>query len=197
MLRAATANTAAEPPLPTHVKTPEARRSNVRTRSNGCPPRSAGGPRPGGARRHLCCGGAARRPLRHSGASSPSAPFPVQNSHLPFPKIDGPAGVEKRFAGTQLELAQASGTSGPAKAIELQALNVKDKVDIGQTPGCCCSQSLLRTHVAPLMIPEFSPAVFGATSWISKYSAINPFSGTESNATSVRLEVEQIQLVRR
>src|SRR5450755_2715122 len=56
--------------------------------------------------------------------------FLAQNSHLPFPKIDGRGGVEKRFAGTQLELAQGSGTSGPSKAAELQALHMEDKADV-------------------------------------------------------------------
>src|ERR1035438_1904006 len=56
--------------------------------------------------------------------------FLAQNPHLPFPKIDGRGGVEKRFAGTQLKLAQGSGTSGPSKAAELQALHMEDKADV-------------------------------------------------------------------
>src|SRR5450631_4680951 len=39
-------------------------------------------------------------------------------------------GIEKRLAETQLKLAQGSGTSGPSKAAELQALHMEDKADV-------------------------------------------------------------------
>src|ERR1039457_2338690 len=78
-----------------------------------------------------CCGGAAPRPPRHSGASSPSLPVSWPKTRISHSqRSDGRGGVEKRFAGTQLKLAQGSGTSGPSKAAELQALHMEDKADV-------------------------------------------------------------------
>ena len=51
----------------------------------------------------------------------------VQDSELPFPKIDSAAGIEKGLPRPQLKLAEGLRTRRPAKAVELLAVDTEDK----------------------------------------------------------------------
>ena len=51
----------------------------------------------------------------------------VQDSELPFPKIDRAAGIEKGLPRPQLKLAEGLRTRRPAKAVELLAVDTEDK----------------------------------------------------------------------
>ena len=51
----------------------------------------------------------------------------IQDSELPFPRIDRAAGIEKGLPRLHLKMAQGLRTHRPAKAVELLAVDTEDK----------------------------------------------------------------------